>query len=210
MVTHIDVLLGNYESCITFNEAAIRADTKAMTIFPRTASPTSFYFGYIVHNYHMLIYGAILGAMAAKGTDCAKQLNGYLTESLFVRNPQVCPYLESYAATDVHLLVRFGRWDEILNLDLPVREDVMVYRTAILRKSRALAFANTGNLRAAREEVERFERIRERTDVTSTRILHNNTVKDLLDVESLMVRGELEYFERRVRDAFGTLRNAVS
>ena len=51
---------------------------------------------------------------------------------------------------------------------------------------------------------------KERTNVTSTRILHNNTVKDLLDVESLMVRGELEYFEGRVRDAFGTLRNAVS
>lgn len=54
MPTHIDVLIGDYEACVNWNMAAIIADKKSMTLHPSFSKQTSFYFGYIVHDYHML------------------------------------------------------------------------------------------------------------------------------------------------------------
>jgi hypothetical protein len=48
MPTHIDVLLGHYDTCVRSNLDAIRADMFAMKISPSTAGRESLYFGYIV------------------------------------------------------------------------------------------------------------------------------------------------------------------
>lgn len=98
MPTHIDVLVGDYESCVRYNHLAIIADEKLMRISPDTADTDSFYFGYIVHNFHMLVYGAILGGMESIAMNTAHQLNGYLNENVFVQNPDLTAYLEAYSA----------------------------------------------------------------------------------------------------------------
>ena len=46
--THIDVLTGDYESCVRYNIQAIAADRHAMECSPATAGRESFYFGYMV------------------------------------------------------------------------------------------------------------------------------------------------------------------
>jgi len=212
MSTHIYILLGDYEACVKYNKAAIRANTTTTKLFPKTASATSFFFYYIAHDYHMLIYGAILGAMEHEALSCAQNLTAHLPERLFLDNPRITPYLEGYATMDVHVLVRFGRWREILALDLPLRPDVMVYRAAALRYARALAYVNLGEDGGGAAEVEaaEFERIRSQRDVTSVRYLHNNSIADMLDVNSLMMKGETEYFRGRCGAAFDLLREAVS
>jgi len=210
MATHIYILIGDYEACVKYNDAAIHADSKLMRVFPITASTSSFIFGYIVHDYHMLIYGAILGGMEMKAMDCAMKLNLYLTENLFIENPQLGPFIEAYATMDIHVLVRFGRWQKILELDLPINPDVMIYRASSLRYARAVAYANLGDDNAAKEEARRFEEIRDQTDITSNRYLHNNTIMDILNVKSLMIKGEIEYFGGRHDEAFKILREAVS
>jgi len=181
-----------------------------MRVFPITASPSSFLFAYIAHDYHMLIYGAILGAMEMKAMECAMKLNLYLTENLFLDNPQLGFYIEAYSAMDIHVLVRFGRWHKILALDLPLNPDVMIYRASTLRYARAVAYANSGNDNSAKEEAKIFEEISDQTDITSNRYLHNNTVMDILNIKSLMIKGEIEYFGGSHDTAFKILREAVS
>jgi len=166
-----------------------------MRVFPITASPSSFLFAYIAHDYHMLIYGAILGAMEMKAMECAMKLNLYLTENLFLDNPQLGFYIEAYSAMDIHVLVRFGRWHKILALDLPLNPDVMIYRASTLRYARAVAYANSGNDNSAKEEAKIFEEIRDQTDNTSNRYLHNNTVMDILNIKSLMIKGKSNILE---------------
>lgn len=48
MPTHIDVLTGDYESCVRYNVQAVAADRHAMDCSPATAGRESFYFGYFV------------------------------------------------------------------------------------------------------------------------------------------------------------------
>jgi hypothetical protein len=89
MATHIDVLVGDYASCVEYNLAGIVADEKIMRISPDTAGSESFYFGYAVHNYHMLVYGCILGGMEKIAIEVANKLNELLNESLFIENPDL-------------------------------------------------------------------------------------------------------------------------
>jgi tetratricopeptide (TPR) repeat protein len=208
MPSHIDVLIGDYEACVKVNIAAIYADKKAMIFSPDTAGITSFYFGYMVHNYHMLVYGSILGGFEKIAMDYSMELNNYVNERLFTERPDLAVYLESYGAMDVHMLVRFGRWKEILKLKFPRNKELMLYRSASLYFARALAYANLNNTQAAREEAKYYEILRAHPEAKN-RVLHNNTIYDLLEVDSPMIKGEIAYFERDFETAFESLRQAV-
>ena len=208
MATHIDVLVGDYASCVEYNLAGIVADEKIMRISPDTAGSESFYFGYAVHNYHMLVYGCILGGMEKIAIEVANKLNELLTELLFIDNPDLSTYLEAYAALDVHIRVRFGRWKEILELPMPKHPFLMLYRTASLHYARGLALANTGNTAKAAEEAQLLDHYR-LNSCAELRILHNNNVADLLAVDAPMLRGEIAYHSGKYDEAFSFLREAV-
>ena len=208
MPTHIDVLLGDYESCVHYNNEAILADNEAMRHSPATAGVVSFYFGYIVHNYHMLVYGAILGGMEGKAMEIAKQLNEHLTEDMFMENQNLTAYLESYSALDIHVMVRFGRWREILELEAPRDKRLMLFRSSSLIFARGLAHANLGDIALAKEEADRFDSIR-KDPLAEQRILHNNSVSALLAVDAPMLHGEIAYREGQHERAFQLLREAV-
>jgi len=208
MATHIDVLVGDYESCVRYNAAAVFADEECMKHSPDTAGMESFYYGYSVHNYHMLVYGAILGGMENKGMEIAKQLNSRLTEEFFEENEDLAAYLESYSALDIHVMVRFGRWKDILELEPPKDARVMLFRSSTLLFARALAHANLGDIDHAKQEAARFDAAR-KDPRAEHHILHNNSVEDLLAVEDPMLRGEIAYREGKHEEAFKLLRKAV-
>jgi tetratricopeptide (TPR) repeat protein len=209
MPTHIDVLVGDYESCIEYNCLAIKADQFAMKASPSTAGKESFYFNYVVHNYHMAVYGAILGGMEDKGMEVAKELNTLVNEAMFEKYPSLTSYLETYSALDIHVMTRFGRWEDLLQLQLPKDSKLMLYRTASVRYARGLALAALRNVEKAKEEADHFEELRKDPDA-EFRILYNNTVKDLLAVDSAMLRGEIAYREGQHEIAFDLLRKAVA
>ncbi len=156
----------------------------------------------------MLIYGAILGAMEQKAMEVATELNTFLHEGLFVEKPELAVYLESYGTMDVHVMVRFGRWGDILNLALPRDSHLMLYRAACIHYAKAIAYANLGDIAAAKTEAEHFEQLRLVPDAKN-RILHNNCIADLLDIDSFMIRGEIAFFEQSYEVAFECLRAAV-
>ena len=237
MPTHIDVLLGEYDACVRSNLVAIRADMFTMRHSPATAGRESFYFGYIAvclisgvpcfvstfiasynilrhtcagqHDFHMAIYGSTLGAMEKKGMEIANELNALVNETLFNECPNLAAYLESYSATDIHVMVRFGRWKELLEVEIPADKNLMLYRTASVFYGRALAFAMNGNYVEAKKEADRFDNLRKNHPEASERILHNNSISDLLAVDAVMVRGEIAYREGKCTEGLALLRKAV-
>jgi tetratricopeptide (TPR) repeat protein len=208
MPTHIDVLVGDYVSCVRSNCAAVVADERSMQISPETAGHASFYFGYIVHNYHMAVYGAILAGMEHKAMELAQRLNQHLNETMFTENPDLVDYLESYSALELHVMVRFGRWQDILQVTPPKDSKLMLFRAATLKYARALAYAMTNQILEAKREADRFDALRQHDDA-KYRILHNNSVYDLLAVDAPMLRGEMAYRQGKYEEAFKLLRKAV-
>jgi tetratricopeptide (TPR) repeat protein len=204
MPTHIDVLCGQYHDVVTRNSAAIAADRK----FLERAGPMNFYSAYRCHNYHFKIYGAMFLGQYAPAMETAEEMVRTLpAELLRTGSPPMADWLEGFVPIKQHVLIRFGKWREILEQLLPEDQDLYCVTTAMMRYARTVALASTGEVDAAGAEREAFLAARQR--VPATRMLFNNTCLDILGIAEAMMTGELEYRRGNYEEAFAQLRRAV-
>ena len=115
--------------------------------------------------------------------------------------------LEAFVPTKFHVLIRFGKWREIIAEPLPSDQKLYCVTTAMLHYAKAVAHAATANLPAAEEQARLFEVAVAR--VPESRTLFNNTSLDILKVPAEMLRGEIEYRKGNFKQAFMHLRNSV-
>ncbi|SMO39930.1 hypothetical protein [Ruegeria faecimaris] len=204
MPTHIDVLCGHYQNVVHWNQKAVEADLK----YYEREGAFNIYTGYRQHNYHFVIYGALfLGQM-----EPALRANQGLWDTtpedmLRIESPPMADFFESYMSMGPHILIRFGRWEEAMALELPSDPDLYCTLTATTHYARAIAFAATGQVSEAEAEEQLFLAAKAR--VPETRLLHNNRVIDLLDIAREMLRGEIEYRMENYDAAYAHLRRSV-
>jgi hypothetical protein len=60
----------------------------------------------------------------------ARDIQSTLSEEV-LRNPELAQYYESFIPVDTHVLVRFGKWDEILAKTIPEDSKVKFQIAAI-------------------------------------------------------------------------------
>jgi tetratricopeptide (TPR) repeat protein len=195
MPSHIDIRLGHYKEAIEANERAIKADS----IWIQSGGK---YTIYRAHNYHFLAYAAMF--------DGQKDLALWATNSMIDKIPMDMvlafpDFLDGFIAVPIHVMVRFGMWDEILLLPKP--DSSLLLTQAFWHYGRAIAYAATGKVAEARAENDSLAAAYER--VPDSRLIGNNPGKTVLDIGVLMARGELEYREGNYDTAFSLLRKAV-
>jgi len=117
-------------------------------------------------------------------------------------------WFEGFIPMKQHVLIRFGRWQEILDQPLPEDAGLYCVTTAMMRYARAVALANLGDIPAAEAERDAFVAARDR--VPETRMLFNNTCRDILTVAEQMLLGELAYKSGRHEAAFDHLRRSIA
>lgn len=122
MPSHIDVLIGDYRSAVSANATAVLADNKLVEKKGRM----NFYTFYHVHNYHSLIYAAMLSGQSKVALDHCTLMEKSLPEELLaIQSPPMVDWLETFVSVRAHVLIRFGLWDEIL--DLKIQENKALY-----------------------------------------------------------------------------------
>ncbi|PKS08386.1 hypothetical protein jhhlp_005330 [Lomentospora prolificans] len=204
MPSHIDMLVGDYWSAIDSNSAGIEADMK----FLAKRGPLNFYSLYRCHNYHFKIYGAMFAGQYGTAATTAEQMIETLPEELLrVESPPMADWLESFVSVKQHVMVRFGRWDEIIRQQLPADQNLYSVTTAMMWYAKAIAHGVLDNLSEARACEAEFDAALAR--VPESRTLFNNKCVDILAVAREMVRGEIAYREERYSQAFQHLRQAV-
>ena len=205
MATHLDVLCGQYHDTLFWNLRAIAADEK----YRAHAGELNYYTGYRIHDYHFAIYGAMWLGQYAPALRTARALAAALPEPVLrMESPPMGDFMEAYVAMEAHVLIRFGRWEEILARPLPADPDLYTATTATQRYARGLALAALGRVAEAEAEQARFEAARAR--VSKRRRVHNNRVIDLLAIAAAMLEGEIAYRAGRFAEAFDHLRRAVA
>ncbi|WP_105972432.1 hypothetical protein [Streptomyces geranii] len=205
MPTHLDVLCGDYRRVVADNSAAIAADEK----FRERSGAMNFYTLYRSHNHHFKIYGAMFLGQSATALEAAAQLEASIPEELLrVQSPPMADWLEGFLAMRVHVLIRFGRWADILRLPLPADPSLYCVTTAMIRYARGVALSATGRTVEAEAERELFRAAAGR--VPETRMLFNNTCADILAVASAMLDGELEYRKGNHEVAFAALERSIA
>lgn len=204
MPSHIDVLCGDYHASIVANVAAVRADRR----FVERAGPLNFYSLYRAHDLHFVVYSAMFVGQCATATQAADELAAQLTpELLAIQSPPMADWLEAFVPLRVHVLIRFGRWAELIAQPLPDDVDLFCTTAATIHYGRGVAHAAKGELQRALAEREAFHAAYAR--IPESRYLFNNTSRDILGVAAAMLDGEIAYREGRFEEAFEHLRRAV-
>ncbi len=204
MPSHLYVLCGDYRAAVAANSRAIQADER----FLARSGPMNFYTLYRCHDFHFRIYAAMLAGQSRIALETARQLEESIPEDLLrVPSPPMADWLEGFAAMRVHVLIRFGRWPDIIDLRTPSDPVLYCVTTAMIHYARGVALAATGRVPQAQVERDRFRAAVTRVPVG--RMLFNNTCRDILAVASAMLDGEIEYRKGNHEQAFTDLRRAL-
>jgi tetratricopeptide (TPR) repeat protein len=198
MPTHIDIWIGDYDSVINSNIEAIHADQN----FLDNEGPYNFYTLYRIHNYHFVVYGAMFDGQSELALETARELNEQVPEDMLRDQTD---FLDAFMPTAIHVLVRFGHWEDILKEPKPA--DYLPVSQAIWHYARALAYAATNRVEDAEVEQDAFEEVVEK--VPDTSFLFQNASKNILSVAEAMVAGEIAYRRGEFDKAFEYLREAV-
>jgi tetratricopeptide (TPR) repeat protein len=204
MPTHLDVLCGHYRDVLVYNQRALERDRRFLSY---SADP-GVYLIYVIHNFHFAMYGAMFLGQYTPAIAAAEELIATIPEAVLrIESPPMADFLEGYLTKKQHVLIRFGKWREILEQKLPGDRELYCSNVAMMHYAKAVAHSALGNVAEAEAEKARF--MAAKTRVPESRRVHNNTVVDLLGVAEAMLEGELEYRKGNYDAAFAHLRRSV-
>src|SRR5690242_17615420 len=182
MPTHLDVLCGHYRDVLVYNQKAVAVDRKYLA----RDGVGGIYTMYRSHDHHFVIYGAMFLGQYEPAIAAAQELIDTTPEELLrVPSPPMADFLESYLAVKQHVLVRFGKWREIIAQELPKDRDRYCTTTAMTLYAKGLAHSVLGEI--AEAEKARAAFLEAKARVPDTRRLHNNTVVVMLAIATEML-----------------------
>jgi tetratricopeptide (TPR) repeat protein len=204
MPTHIDVLCGHYRDVVVYNQKAVAVDRKYLA----REGAMNVYSLYRTHNHHFVIYGAMFMGQYTPALQAAQELIDTTPEELLrIPSPPMADFIEGYLPMKQHVLVRFGKWREIIAQELPKDRDLYCSTTAMMLYAKGVAHSILGEIPQAEQVRTAFRAAKAR--VPDTRRVHNNKVVDLLAIADEMLTGELEYRRGNFDVGFAHLRRAV-
>ena len=156
----------------------------------------------MAHNHHMLTYGAMMTGQGELAVRTIREMVAAIPLDFFRENA----FADGFMAMPLEVLMRFGRWDEILaEPDFP---DFVPISRALRHYARAVAHAARDEVAAAEAEQAAFREARGR--VPKDAIFGNNSGADVLDVAESFMRGEILFRAGKVDDGLAALREAAS
>lgn len=198
MPSHIDVRRGRWLQAIEANRKAMAADAAY-----RARSPEQgFYHVYMAHNHHMLAYAAMMRGQSRLAIDTLRAMLEGMPAAWIEQNAAVA---DGFTAAPLEALVRFGRWDEILQAPQP--EEPLPIARGLWRHARGVALAAQGKPAAARDELSALRQAAEKLPPQAA--FGNNKGIDLLGVAEQMLLGEILVREGKLDEGLATLRDAV-
>lgn len=206
MPSHLDILVGDYRRAIASNSDACLADEKYLA----DHGGNNFYTFYRLHDYHSLIYAAMFAGQFKVSMDTVTRMEASIPETLLrIESPPMADWMESWASVRVHVLIRFGRWKDILTLEFPEDQQLYCVTTATLHYGKGVAWAVTGNIENAAKERDLLFAAVDRVPPSRISGDFPNKANVVLQVAKAMLDGELEYRKGNYEKAFENLRIAI-
>jgi tetratricopeptide (TPR) repeat protein len=205
MPGHIYALCGDYEKARIVSERSIRADD----LYADYAGSLNFYVTARGHDLHLMMHACMFLGQYGPALAAADKIRKIMTEDILTMKdrPKLVATTEAYYAMKMHVLVRFGRWREIIEEPLP--GDPTIYKVSIPMHhyARGIAYATLKDPVAADRERTLF-----RDAVAGLPADHkflSNFAHDTLGVAEAMLDGEVEYHRGNYDEAYAHLRDAV-
>jgi len=173
MPAHVYMRVGDYSAAAHSNEVGAEVDR----IYLRQSGTTGSMYDmmYYCHNLHFLSASYSMGGNFAHAKQAADELAAHVGPML-----HDMPIAEAYAPYPTFILVRFHRWDEVLQLPPP--NPGLAMTTAFWHFARGSAFAAKGQIALAEEERTILETERERTPADREFSMFFNKARAFLDL----------------------------
>ena len=205
MPGHIYVLCGDYEKAVLASEKAIAADH----MYADYAGSFNFYVTARCHDLHLMMFTCMFLGQYGKALEAANTIRRILPREILAiqGRPKLAYMTEAYYSMKMHVLVRFGQWQSIIDEPMPDEPELYLMSTAMRHYARGVAFATLKDIAAAEQEQARFfESVRR---IPADRRFLSNHAQTILGVGEKMLEGELEYHKGNYAAAFAALRESV-
>ncbi len=202
MPGHIYIRVGRYEDAITANEQAVHADET----YIRDQGPAAgiYVLGYYPHNYDFLAFAASMIGRDKQALAAADKIASLVPKEL-LREPGMA-FLQHHQTRHLQMLVRFGRWDELLNADAPAED--LPHARAIWLYAHGRALAARGHLKAADAALTQLRAIARNPRIMSLRI-EFNTSGAVLGIAEEVLEGHLAAAKGDLPQAINHLREGA-
>ena len=198
MPSHIDVRRGRWQQAILANAKAIDADRR----YIERSREQAFYHLYMAHNHHMLAYGAMMTGQS----DLALKMIRKMVKDIPLEFFRANPFMDGFMAMPLEVMMRFGRWDEILAE--PLFPEFVPISRALQHYARAIAYAAKEDVPSALKEQDAFVKARSRVPEDAS--FGNNTGAQILDIAESFMRGEILYRAGKIDEGLSALREAAA
>ncbi len=148
MPSHIYLRTGQYNDGISVNEQAITAYQKEKELYAPAENGDLLY---RVHNLHMQTTVSMLAGKRAYSMESAKATAAAVPDEYCFMPAPMGSYAQYVQMTPVFVKIRFGKWDELLNIPAPDKK--MSYASVLYHFGRGMALANKLDATAAKEEL---------------------------------------------------------
>jgi len=205
MPGHVYVLCGEYQKAKIASTRAIAAND----IYLAYAGALTPYTTACAHDLLLMMHACMFMGRYEDSIGAANKLRGMLTkEVLSVKGrPRFATSLEGYYSMTPHVMVRFGRWQEIIDAPLPDDPDLYLVSTSMYHYAKGVAYASLKRFDDADQERALFHDSLRR--IPSQRKVFNNSAHSILAVGEKMLDGELAYHQGNYDVAFTRLRESV-
>ena len=198
MPSHIDIRRGRWAQAIVTNEKAIAADARYVKLSPKQG----FYNLYMGHNWHMLAFAAMMLGQSEKALAAIRAMVDGVDPEWARENAM---FADGLLAMPVEVLMRFGRWQEILAAPEPPA--YFPLSRALRHYARGVAYAAEGDATKARAE---HSALREATPkIPKDAKFGNNTALAVAGIAESVLTGEIAAREGKMDAAITALREAV-
>jgi len=199
MPSHIDVRRGRWLKAIASNALAIESDRRYRERRPKQG----FYAIYMAHNRHMLTFAAMMTGQSELAVRTIRDMVAAMPEDWRREN---APFADGFVGMPFEVLMRFGRWDDILAEPDPA--EYLPFARALRLYARGVAYAAKGDAKKAREEQQAF--VAAKGKLPQDYQFGNNSAAGLLEVAHNVLEGEILLKEGKQDAALEALRGAVA
>jgi tetratricopeptide (TPR) repeat protein len=198
MPGHIDVQTGRWAKAAQANENAIAADRKYRAISPRQG----FYAIYMAHNHQFLSWVAMNQGRSEKAVKEARAMVAGVPAEFLEKDPAA---VDGYLPIAYEALIRFGRWDEMLEEPAPPAK--LPILTAFWHLCRGLSFAAKGEIEDAQTEQAKLRDLTAKIGPDVKMAI--NPARNVLAIADRVLAGEIALAREDLEAAARELREAV-
>ncbi|MBH0210070.1 MAG: hypothetical protein HP495_16440 [Nitrospira sp.] len=198
MPAHIHMRLGRYHEAAEHNTRAADIDRRYLAGRASTGDEAE---GYYRHNLHFLWASLIMEGRSAEAMKVARQLMGTMTEAQVRQDSSQ----ESYLPVPLWTMIRFGRWEALLQ-ELPP-PNIFRLKQAVWRLGRGMALVASGRVPGAEGEHAALTVLAKR--FARNRTNEERTERALIQIAERLLAGEIAVHHKHYDAAVTALREAV-